>query len=421
MQPNPPITKKKRLLVAAGIFVLPVVVICILLAGLLYPSKKQVANRPNGSAFNTELPSPNLPKGEKNKLEIYMQAREDSIKQSEERAKDPYASNTLSQTPPPGLPAKPGNPIALAGHDNRSEVVTSPFQDNNEKKVTERLQKIYAALGNQGTTEPDRKMPTPPPALSHPEQATEVDKLEKLMQAIRQTDTATNPQLNQVKQVLDEIKEIQHPEHAIPSGAQGAQDFRPLPVETHPVNSPDSETSGGNEGAPNGFFGLADDIDSNLGASSTIEAVVHADQVVQSGSIVKLRLIQPVYVGGEKIPANAFIYGPASISGERVTIQLTNAIYDSRIYPISLKVYDGNDGLDGLYVPGMITRDVVKQNMSQGVSGMSIGSLNPSLGAQAATATIETARNLLTRKITIVKATLKAGHLAILKPTGTQH
>ena len=105
--------------------------------------------------------------------------------------------------------------------------------------------------------------------------------------------------------------------------------------------------------------------------------------------------LQPVYLGAVQIPANAFIWGPATISGERVAIQLTNVLYDGKIYPINLKVYDGADGLEGLYVPGMITRDVIKQNMAQGVGGLALGSFDQSLGAQAASAGIETAKDPL--------------------------
>lgn len=145
-------------------------------------------------------------------------------------------------------------------------------------------------------------------------------------------------------------------------------------------------------------------------------AVVHSTQTIVSGAIVKLRLLQDIYIRGQRIPANSFIYGPATITGERITVQLTNVAYAEKIFPIALKVYDAADGLEGIYVPGMITRDIVKENMSQGVSGLTLGTLDPSLGAQAASAGIETARNLLSRKIRLVKATLKEGHLVILRP-----
>ncbi len=423
MPQSSPITKKKRLLVAAGLFLVPVAIVSAILVLLIHPHQKQVPKTAQGSAFNTELPSPNVPKGEKNKLEIYMKAQQDSIKQNEERVKDPYSKNETAPFTPPGLPIKTGGLFQLPGTGNRTPPGLPATPEENERKVNERVQRIYSAIGNPPATETDQKNPFMQPSDPLAEQSPQVAKLEKLMQVIQRADTATSPQLAQVKQVLEQIKDLQDPTRLHHPASPVVALNHPLPVDVIPVTTPDSNAQPALFDTQNGFFGLADDPDSSTAAptSPSILAVVHADQLIQTGSTVKLRLIQPIYVAGQKIPTNAFIYGPATIIGERVAIDLTNAIYDGHIYPIALKVYDGVDGLEGLYVPGMITRDIVKQNMSQGVGGVSIGTLDPSLGAQAAAASIETARNLLSRKIAVVKATLKADHLAILKPTSPQH
>ncbi len=409
-------SKKKRLLILAGIFVLPAVAIIVALVSVLHPKKKALPAPPTGSAFNAALPQPNLPKHELNKLELYMQAQEDSVKQNAERAKDPYAKLSLTDSTRNTRSSLPNTP-----HAPTAGVVTSPFADDNDKKVNDRMQKLYGLIGNTPPPEKSKFSSTPSTEYGPATASPQVERLQRLMQEYQKRDTETNPQLTQVKQILDQIKDIQHPTTAatgiLPSGPD-----RTLPVSATPPALKETSDSLNQENEQNGFFGLSDAVDTS---SSTyvpaIEAVIHGDQTVQSGSIVKLRLVQPMYVAGVKIPANAFIYGPAAISGERVTIQLTNAIYDGHIYPIAMQVYDGGDGLDGLYVPGMITRDVVKQNMSQGVSGINIGSLDPSLSAQAASAAIETARNLMSRKIAIIKATLKSGHLAILKSTSGTH
>ncbi len=411
MQPDLQKAKGKRLLIAAAIFILPVIAIIFAITALLHPHKKDVPKMTGGSAFNTEFPAPNLPTKEKNKLEIYMQAQEDSAKKQGDRAKDPYAALSGSETTTPNSSRATGT----TPQDSRPGVVTSPFQDENSKKVTDRLEKLYAAMGSTQSPESTHRPVETLPGSMSTDGSAEIAKLQKLMDSYHKADTAASPQLNQVKQVLDEIKEIQNPQKPaknpyLPGGLATA-----LPVAAKPPTSPDTDIAPVLVQATNEFLGLDEDQDASPTASEAIQAVIHADQVVQTGSIVKLRLLQPIYVGGQKIPANAFIYGPASITGERVSITLTNAIYDGRIYPIALKVFDGSDGLDGLYVPGMITRDVVKQNMSQGVGGLELGTLDPSLGAQAAAAAIETTKNLLSRKIAIVKATLKAGHLAILK------
>ena len=419
MQPNPQRPQKKRLLIAAGLFILPAVAIGIAIAGLLGAHKKPATKSANGSAFNTELPSPNLPKSEKNKLEIYMQAQADSIKQNQERAEDPYGRGIASQSTTPVLPGKPGGKAAAPGSDQRTGIVTSPFIDDNDKKVTDCLQKIYAALGSSAPPPLETKTSPIPPAFSQTPESPEVAKLEKLMAAFQKSDTTIDPQLQQVKQVLDEIKDIQHPEKSKPDSALGGHNVPALRVETRPPVQPDSSSLVASGSDQNGFFGLSDETDAGPVAGSAIEVIIHSDQTVLTGSIVELRLLQDIYIGSNRIPANSFIHGRCSVEGERVDIQLTNAIYDGNIYPIKMKVYDGVDGLEGLYVPGAITRDAIKEGMGQGVSGMSIGTLDPSLGAQAAAAGIETAKSLLGRKIRLVKVTLKAGHIALLKNPDT--
>ncbi|WP_188930157.1 conjugative transposon protein TraM [Puia dinghuensis] len=408
------------MLVAAGLFLVPVAIVSAIIVLLLHPHKTQVSKLTPGSAFNTELPSPNVPTGEKNKLEIYMKAEQDSIKQNQERAKDPYSKDQASTATPTQSPVKTPGFLQPQVISNRAPAGLPATPEENERKVNDRLQRIYSAIGSPGAADAERKSPYALPSYPTTDQSPQIAKLERLMQVIQHADTATSPQLAQVKQILDQIKDLQDPNRLHPPAIPAATSTRPMAVEVSPTAPTDSMAQPAATENQNGFFGLSDGPDSSAASTSSpaIQAVVHTDQLIQTGSTVKLRLLQPIYVGGQKIPANTFIYGPASITGERVSIELTNAIYDGRIYPISLKVYDGVDGLEGLYVPGMITRDIVKQNMSQGVSGVSIGTLDPSLGAQAAAAGIQTARNLLSRKISIVKATLKADHLAILKPNG---
>jgi hypothetical protein len=417
MQTNSPISKKKRLMIAAALFALPLIAIAVAFFGLMNSHKKPVARTRSGSAFNTEVPDANLPKNEKNKLEIYMQAEQDSIKRSQERSKDPYGLNRPKEAALPAFTSPPGP--SLPQQNPHIGVVTSPFQDDNDKKVTDRLQKLYAALSNSPASEVARPFGSNSP-ITPPVESAAAGKLEKLMETFHNDDTATSPQLRQVKDVLDEIREIQHPERRPTINGDLGNQVSALPVSALPANPADPEPAM-TPVSSNGFFGLTEDADTTANSIPALQAVVHTSQTVQTGSIVKLRLLQPIYVGSRKIPANSFIYGPATIAGERVTIALTNAVCDGQVFPISLKVYDGADGLEGLYVPGLITRDVVKQNMSQGISGVSLGTLDPSLGAQAAAAAIETTRNLLSKKVSIIKATLKEGHLAILKDNTINH
>jgi hypothetical protein len=79
-----------------------------------------------------------------------------------------------------------------------------------------------------------------------------------------------------------------------------------------------------------------------------------------------------------------------------------------------MEVYD-MDGLAGIYIPGAISRDVAKQSTDNALQSVALGSLDPSLGAQAASAGIETAKNLLSKKVKLVKVQVKAGYRILLK------
>ena len=409
MSPTSKMPPPKKMLVAAGIFLIPTIIVILVIVSLTHRTQKPSVKPTAGNAFNTALPSPNLPKGEQNKLEIYMKAQQDSIKAKQERAKDPYSQ------PGTNIENPAATVLPLAGGRTASSSlspVTPP--DANEQKVNERLQKIYAALGQASpSTPPSMSNPTPWSTVSSGS-SPQVDRLERMIAALQSHDTTTSPQLQQVNQALDKILAIQHP-----SKSSGVADTtRPIPAIVSAQSTPASVDFPGQASSSetNGFFSANDDADSVAMSAAPLMAVVHSTQTIVSGSIIKLRLLQDMYVSGQRIPANSFIYGPATVTGERIAIQLSNVSYGEKIYPIALKVFDAADGLEGIFVPGMITRDVVKENMSQGVSGITLGTLDPSLGAQAASAGIETARNLLSRKIRLVKATLKEGHLVILRP-----
>src|SRR5690606_14150569 len=114
-----------------------------------------------------------------------------------------------------------------------------------------------------------------------------------------------------------------------------------------------------------------------------------------------------------------FLYGVCALNGERLTISINSIHHANQILPVSLSVFD-LDGLEGIYIPGAIARDVAKQSSNQAVQGLQLGSLNPSLEMQAASAGIETAQNLIAKKTRLIKVTVKAGYRVLLMDTGNR-
>ena len=150
--------------------------------------------------------------------------------------------------------------------------------------------------------------------------------------------------------------------------------------------------------------------------ANVISAVLHEEQVLENGSTVKIRLLNTIRVGTTLIPRNTFIFGIARIQGERLGINISSIRYGEVIIPISLSVYDV-DGLEGLFVPGSLTRTAAKQGASQGISGTQFyQGFATNVQTQLTQTAIETAKNVVSKKASIVRVSTKANYVIYLKP-----
>jgi conjugative transposon TraM protein len=187
-----------------------------------------------------------------------------------------------------------------------------------------------------------------------------------------------------------------------------------FPVYTIPAKSTNSLLSGEQSKMKvkrNGFYGLRNSED--VTGQNAVEAVVRETKTLVSGSTVELRLSNDIYVRGALIPKGTSVFGVASIEGERLKMAINTIRYNNSMYPVNMDVYD-IDGLAGISIPGAITRDVMKQSADNSIQQMEMQSLDPSIGAQAAVAGISTAKSLLSKKVRLVKVTVKAGYKVLL-------
>lgn len=169
----------------------------------------------------------------------------------------------------------------------------------------------------------------------------------------------------------------------------------------------------------NGFFGVNDTpIESEV--QNGIEAVVHETQTVVNGAVIKIRLLNDVYISEQLISRENFIFGIASLNNERLEVNINSIRNEHSLFPVKLEVYD-MDGLPGIYIPGAITRDVAKQSTDNALQSVALNSLDPSIGAQAAAAGIETAKTLLSKKVKLIKVQVKAGYKILLKDNNQEH
>lgn len=375
--------------------------------------------------FNSLLPD--AKKGEvdsKDKLSAYEQARQDSLKRLEVAKQDPYftADDPFGAEVFGGLESD-----ATAGFPGS-------YNQVNEQRIYNRLAEINKSLEqSQSFEEPERYQNTyrRPSYGSDPEILSlrqDISNLENMMQHMQSGSAAPDPEMEQINTVLQSVLDIQHPERvqerlqkesAVRSGQVYAvnQTAKEVPL-TLLDNRSAMDYAKDYEGSPSGksnrFFGLNAGENLNDPVQNGIAAVVHEDQVVVNGSTVKLRLTNEVVVNGATVPKDHFVYGIASLRGERLEIDIASIRFSNSLFPVSLSVHD-MDGLAGVHIPGAITRDVVKQNSEQSLQSMNFGTFNPSLGAQAASAGIELGKNLFSRKVKLVKVSLKAGYQVLLK------
>jgi conjugative transposon TraM protein len=229
-----------------------------------------------------------------------------------------------------------------------------------------------------------------------------------------------DPEMQQLNGTLEKILDIQHPERIKEKIAKLSTENREtvFPVDAAPPRASvcllDTAKKPRLLVGSNDFYGV-NDIDASTPQHNAIEAVVHETQTLVSGSVVKLRLLNDIFINGQLIPKDNFIFGEASLNNERLEISVHSIRNEQNLFTVKLEVYD-LDGLPGIYIPGAITRDAVKQSAGNALqSSLSLGSLDPSLGAQAASAGIETAKNLLSKKVRLIKVQVKAGYKIFLK------
>ena len=152
---------------------------------------------------------------------------------------------------------------------------------------------------------------------------------------------------------------------------------------------------------------------------NTISACIASDQSVIDGQSVKLRTLEPMWIGNSLLPKNTTIVGSARLQGERLEITIESIEALGCIMEVDLAVYD-SDGQEGINIPNSMESDALKEigaNMGSTV-GSSIN-ISTNAGAQIVS---DVGRGLLngvgqylTKKVRQVKVHLKSGYKVMLK------
>ena len=152
---------------------------------------------------------------------------------------------------------------------------------------------------------------------------------------------------------------------------------------------------------------------------NTISACVATDQSVTDGQSVRLRTLEPMWIGNSLLPKNTSIVGVARLQGERLEIKIENVEALGCIMEVDLSVYD-SDGQEGINIPNSMENDALHEigaNMGS-TMGSSIN-LTTNAGAQLVSdvgkGLINGVSQYLNKKLRTVKVHLKSGYKIMLK------
>lgn len=160
---------------------------------------------------------------------------------------------------------------------------------------------------------------------------------------------------------------------------------------------------------------------SRIGANkNTIHACVHKTITLTNGKELQIRLLEPMQAGDAIIPENTIITGICRINGERLEITIGSILYDSRIIPVGLEVYD-LDGVRGVFMPQRDELNALNEvtatlSSTAGTSIMISSDAKSQLAADLGKGLIQGSSQYINKKLTTVKVNLKAGYHLLLLP-----
>lgn len=405
--------RKRKMLVMLPLICLPFISLAFWALG----GGKEVDDhsQTNSAGLLLNLPDSKLNEADPaDKLRFYEQAEKDSLKLEEWMRTDPYYRQQLDST------HSSANELQLLTQQTASKynygLNSSPYNNkgtSNEDELMRKLALLQDQLGH--TTTQENNSSSLVSNEKEPSFSSEVDRLNQFMQQL-QNSGQDNAELKSIQGTLEKIIDIQHPERVKEKLKEQSAKQRnvvfPVTVNKKTTVTSLLDTNTNDQQFNVGFFGV--DETNKEEESTSIEAVVHATQTLVHGSIIQMRVATDLFINGIQIPKGTKLNGKVSLNDERLEINISSLRYGKHIFPVELEVFD-MDGMAGIYIPGAISRDVAKESAQSSLQQMDILTLDPSFRAQAATAGVNTLKQLLGRKVKQVKVVVKEGHRLLLR------
>jgi conjugative transposon TraM protein len=410
--------KRRKMLLILPILVVPFLTMFFWTLGV---GKEEVASdvTEDNGGFNSMLPNPKFKEDEAlDKMSYYDQATIDSLKFQEQIKKDPNYSNASNSEDSLFISDEVDIDQTFL-RKGKTALNTSSFRGENEQKVYRKLKALQKAIADPpNSIATDQDMSEFEYGNSSGTASEEMRNLEQMMSAMN-APADPDPELKQLGGMLENILDIQHPERIQEKLRQSSKNQKGKVFSVNRNIKEDNVTSLQVSNInlstiekSNSFYSLDVDFVTDE-MQNALEGVVHETQSVVNGGIVKLRLTNDIFINGILIPRNSFVFGVAALKGERLEVKINNIKFKNSIFPVELAVYD-MDGIDGIYIPGAINRDVAKASADRSMQSFGIANLDDSWGGKAAGMGVEAAKTLLSKKVKLIKVVVKAGYQVLL-------
>jgi hypothetical protein len=415
---------------------LPVILIPLLTLGFYALGGGRQSQGVKGIALtkglNMRLPEAKFDAKKKgmNKLGFYQQSDQDSIRLRERRKQDPYyglkdssfradVSGELYRGS--GLPGRP------AAH---GWAPLAPAADTQAAELLLKLDRLKGVLSNREQVGiPEAPLAAPGPGQpgygssrfggGQPYLPAALPVASSLPFSGTGGNGRSDPDLDKLNTLMDKVLKVRYAGEApLHDSTPAARADRPVQMLSAPereeVMMTVAETE--SDGLETGFIDLDEGVKGDSLAERMIAAMVDGAQTLVSGEEVVFRTAEVAKLGGISVPKGTALSGKATLSGERLLVTVNAVRVGSRVVPVSLDVAD-MDGITGIRVKGSLNRDVSKESASEAVGALGVTSLDPGVAGQATAAGILAAKNLLSRKIRLVRLGLPAGYRVLLRNT----
>jgi len=409
--------KDRKMMLVLPLLILPFITMLFWVFGG-GKGKETVFSAEKKPGFNMLLPDPKLKEDSAlDKMSYYDQASADSIKLEEQKKKDPnYMIDKENES---NLESDGSfDPDAASIRSRKGGLNTGFLKPGNEQKMYQKLQALQKAIAEPAkVNDYDQDMREFQYQKTPYSESAEMRNLEQLMASMT-APSEPDPELAQLGGMLENILDIQHPERVQEKLRQNSkiQKGKIFSVsrkdDAQVASSLQNKSNSAVKQGTNSFYSLDEEM-GNEEIQNAVEAVIHETQTIVNGSIVKIRLVNDVFINGVLIPRNSFVFGTASLKGERLEIKINTIKYLNAIFPVELSVFD-IDGIKGIYIPGTINRDVAKASADRSMQSIGLTGVSDSWGAQAAGMGVEAAKTLLSKKVKLIKVAVKAGYKVLL-------